>query len=66
MFNILSLFGGCFLAKAFDNFFAGVDVSGGCKMSRDVKLFEVSKEVSDMSKNVVLKLGSPPFKQDQE
>ena len=60
MFNTFRFFGSCFLANIRDRIFAGVDVKGGCEVSRAEKLFDNSNEVSEMSKYVVLKLGSPP------
>ena len=66
MFNTFRFFGSCFLAKTRDSFFAGVDVKGGYEVSRAVKLFDNSNEVSEMSKNVVLKLGSPQLRKDHE
>ena len=63
MFNTFRFLGSCFLAKTRDSFFAGVDVKGGCEVSRAVKLFDNSNEDSEMSKYVVLKLGSPQFRQ---
>ena len=54
------------MAKARDSFFAGVDVKGDCEISRAEKLFDNSKEDSEVSKNVVLKFGSPHLRQDHE
>ena len=36
-----------------------VDVKGECEISRAVKLFDVSREVSEKSKYVELKFGRP-------
>ena len=54
------------MAKARDNFFAGVDVRGNCEVSRAEKLFVDLKEDSEVSKNVVPKFGSPHLRQDHE
>ena len=66
MFNTFRFFGNCFLAGTHDSFFLGVDVKGGCEVSRAVKLFDNSNEDSEMSSYVVLKLESPQFRQDHE
>ena len=56
------------LGKSARYFFAGahVDVKGNFEVSRAKKLLDDSKEDSEVSKNVILKFGSPHLRQDHE
>ena len=55
-----------FLRKHLLFLVVAVDVKGCCEVSRELKLFEHLKEVSEMSTNVMLKYLSPQFKHDNE